>query len=124
MGKTDANGGDMDDKSQRRRQRIEKKLQELDECEAEGNNKENAGTEPYFDLIEFADQYFNHFERGGDSTIMATLTRKSKPRDVIPKYEMIMFSKSSTIPNSHVHLYDPDNVHVACLMFRVRYFKA
>ena len=117
MGKT-AGGDADDDKNQRRRQRVEKKLQELDECEAEGNNKEN-GTEPYFDLIEFADQYFNHFERGGDSTIMATLTRKSKPRDVIPKYEMIMFTKSSTLPNSHVHLYDPDNVNVACLMFRV-----
>ena len=96
----------------------EKQLQEWDTCDVEGNNKDNR-MEPYFDQMEFANQYFNHFERGGDSAIMDTLTSKSNLRDVIPKYEMKTFAKSSTVPNCHVHLCDLDNVQVACLMFRV-----
>lgn len=52
-------------------------------------------------------------------TIIATLTRKSKSVETMPKYEMVTYYKGSSIPNSHVHMYDPDNVTVACSIFRV-----
>lgn len=52
---------------------------------------------------------------------MATLTRKnrSKSIEMIPKNEMIMYYKGNTIPTSHIHLQDPDNVTIACNIFRV-----
>jgi hypothetical protein len=105
-----------EEKNARRRQRVEKKLQELEETQEEETKEKEVNGEVYSDLIEYADQYFNNIERDGN--IMATLTRKKV--DMIPKYEMVTFSKSSSISNSHVHLYDPENVQVACLMWRVR----
>jgi len=50
---------------------------------------------------------------------MATLTRKRQSSEMVPKYEMVTYYKGNTIPNSHMHLYDPDNVNVACTIFRV-----
>lgn len=52
-------------------------------------------------------------------TIIATLTRKSKSVETMPKYEMVTYYKGSSIPNSHIHMYDPDNINVACSVFRV-----
>lgn len=52
-------------------------------------------------------------------TIIATLTRKSKSVETMPKYEMVTYYKGSTIPNSHIHMYDPDNISIACSVFRV-----
>lgn len=78
--------------------------------------------ETYHDIVEFAQNYFNNHERSPEGTIMATLTRKtrnSKSMEVIPKYEMVIYYKGTTIPNSHIHMYDPDNVNVACTVFRV-----
>lgn len=54
-------------------------------------------------------------------TIMATLTRKNKSTEIMPKYEMVTYYRGSTIPNSHIHMYDPDNVNVACSIFRVSF---
>jgi len=52
---------------------------------------------------------------------MATLTRKNKSTEIMPKYEMVTYYRGSTIPNSHIHMYDPDNVNVACSIFRVSF---
>lgn len=38
----------------------------------------------------------------------------------MPKYEMVTYYRGNTIPTSHIHLYDPENVNVACAIFRVR----
>ena len=57
-------------------------------------------------------------------TIMATLTRKNKSTEIMPKYEMVTYYRGSTIPNSHIHMYDPDNVNVACSIFRVSFLHA
>jgi hypothetical protein len=42
----------------------------------------------------------------------------------MPKYEMVTYYRGSTIPNSHIHMYDPDNVNVACSIFRVSFLHA
>ena len=103
------------EREQRRKFRVERKLQELEE------KKEPAEGDNYHDIVEFAQNYFNSHERSPEGTIMATLTRKSrgKSMEYIPKYEMVTYYKGSTIPNSHIHMYDPDNVNVACSVFRV-----
>ena len=125
-----------DEKVERRRIRVERKLQELEEEEPSKTNVQvengdlngtgigESGENGFHDLIEFAEQYFNNFERTTDSgnVIIQTLTRskKGKPvgENILPKYEMVTYTSKSTIMNSHVHLYDPDNVHVSCLIFR------
>lgn len=103
------------EREQRRKFRVEKKLQELETTE-----KENGTEEIYYDMVEFAQNYFNAHERSPEGTIIATLTRKRQSSEMIPKYEMVTFYKGNTIPNSHIHMYDPDNVNVACSIFRVR----
>lgn len=103
------------EREQRRKCRVERKLQELED------KKESDNEVTYHDIVEFAQNYFNSHERSPEGTIMATLTRKSRGKSVeyIPKYEMVTYYKGSTIPNSHIHMYDPDNVNVACSVFRV-----
>ncbi|CAK9822430.1 Unconventional myosin-X [Anthophora retusa] len=102
------------EREQRRKCRVERKLQELED------KKEPDIEITYHDIVEFAQNYFNSHERSPEGTIMATLTRKSRGKSVefIPKYEMVTYYKGSTIPNSHIHMYDPDNVNVACSVFR------
>jgi len=104
------------EREQRRKTRVERKLQELED------KKEQENEVTYHDIVEFAQNYFNSHERSPEGTIMATLTRKSRGKSIefIPKYEMVTYYKGSSIPNSHIHMYDPDNVNVACSVFRVR----
>ncbi|XP_063991813.1 myosin-VIIa isoform X1 [Diachasmimorpha longicaudata] len=110
------NGGQgQPEREQRRKFRVERKLQELED------KKEPVENEVlYHDIVEFAQNYFNSHERSPEGTIMATLTRKSRGKSIefIPKYEMVTYYKGSTIPNSHIHMYDPDNVNLACSTFR------
>ncbi|XP_077271011.1 unconventional myosin 81F isoform X1 [Temnothorax americanus] len=102
------------EREQRRKCRVERKLQELED------KKEQENEATYHDIVEFAQNYFNSHERSPEGTIMATLTRKSRGKSIefIPKYEMVTYYKGSSIPNSHIHMYDPDNVNVACSVFR------
>ncbi|XP_034937659.1 myosin-I heavy chain isoform X2 [Chelonus insularis] len=103
------------EREQRRKFRVERKLLELEE------KKEPIEQEvTYHDIVEFAQNYFNSHERSPEGTIMATLTRKSRGKSIefVPKYEMVTYYKGSSIPNSHIHMYDPDNVNLACSVFR------
>ncbi|KAB0803532.1 hypothetical protein PPYR_00502 [Photinus pyralis] len=102
------------EREQRRKHRVEKKLQELNDI----REKENTTEDTYHDMVEFAQNYFNAHERSPEGTIMATLTRKRQSAEMIPKYEMVTYYKGNSIPNSHIHMYDPDNVNVACTVFR------
>lgn len=103
------------EREQRRRCRVEKKLQEMEE------NQEKALDplqDTYFDIVEFAQNYFNPHERTPEGTIIATLTRKNKVVETMPKYEMVTYYRGSAIPTSHIHMYDPDNINLACSIFR------
>ncbi|XP_050438352.1 myosin-I heavy chain isoform X2 [Adelges cooleyi] len=104
------------ERDQRRKFRVEKKLMEME------NIQEKSVADPlqdnYHDILEFAENYFNAHERSPEGTIIATLKRKSKSIEKIPMYEMVSFHRGSTIPTSHIHMYDPDNITIAISLFR------
>ncbi|XP_017776835.1 PREDICTED: myosin-I heavy chain isoform X2 [Nicrophorus vespilloides] len=101
------------EREQRRKFRVEKKLQELTEQE-----KEAVVEDVYHDMLEFAENFYNSHERSPEGTLIATLTRKRPSSEMIPIYEMLTYYKGNSIPNSHIHMYDPDNVNIACTVFR------
>ena len=45
--------------------------------------------------------------------------------EILPKSDMLKFYKGSSIPNSHIHMFDPENVNLACNIFKdlVKYAK-
>lgn len=111
------------EKAERRKYRVEKKLQEMQQINESEREREAIRDDTHFDIIEFAENNFNTHERTPEGTIMATLTRKGKkPVDVATKQEMVTYYRGNSIPTSHIHMYDPENVTVACNVFKV-YFK-
>lgn len=108
------------EREQRRKHRVEKKLQEMHQIDATERERDALRDDVYFDILEFAENHFNTHERSPEGTIMATLTRKGrKSVDMVPKYEMITYYRGNSIPSSHIHMYDPENVTVACNIFKV-----
>lgn len=104
-------------REQRRKHRVEKKLQEM---QHQIDVSEGPRDDVYYDILEFAENNFNTHDRTPEGTIMATLTRKGrKAMDTVPKYEMITFYRGNSIPTSHIHMYDPENVTFACNIFKV-----
>jgi hypothetical protein len=112
-------GGHPLEREQRRKYRVEKKLQEMQQSDNVDREKEQLTRDEYHDILEFAENYFNTHERSPEGTIMATLTRKGrKSVDMVPKYEMITYYRGNSIPSSHIHMYDPENVVIACNIFK------
>ncbi|XP_062560255.1 unconventional myosin heavy chain 6 [Armigeres subalbatus] len=112
-------GHPLAEREQRRKYRVEKKLQEMQQMDITEREKELLRDDVYYDILEFAESYYNTHERSPEGTIMATLTRKGrKSVDMVPKYEMITYYRGNTIPSSHIHMYDPENVTIACNIFR------
>lgn len=100
------------DREQRRKFRVEKKLQEM--------NKVESSNDSSYNILDFAENFFNSHERLVDGTLMSTITRKGKKVvDITPIHEMVVFTKSEKIPTSHIHMYDPENIALSCNIFRV-----
>lgn len=109
------------ERTERRKFRVEKKLQEMQQIDVVEREREATRDDVYFDILEFAENNFNTHERTPEGTIIATLTRKGrKSVDLVPKYEMITYYRGNSIPTSHIHMYDPENVTIACNIFKVR----
>lgn len=116
---TGTSGHPFAEREQRRKYRVEKKLQEMQQLDVTEREKESVREDIYYDMLEFAESNYNAHERTPEGTIMATLTRKGrKSVDMVPKYEMITYYRGNTVPSSHIHMYDPENVTVACNIFR------
>lgn len=101
------------DRDIRRRQRVEKQLIAMEEAAADGD-------EEHHDMIEFAEKNFNaHLRDFGGGPVIRTLSRRRKSSgEILPKYEMVTYSRNSAIPTSHLHIYDPENVAIACSIFK------
>ena len=109
---------DIDGREQRKMIRVRRELEKIQEVE------EERVRDLSHDLVEFAENFFNDHEKSPPGTIVGTIKR-SKTMEVLPKSEMVTFSKSGVIPTSHIHMFDPENVTLACSMFRdlVKYCK-
>eukprot|EP00096_Caligus_rogercresseyi_P014723 TRINITY_DN7219_c0_g1_i1.p1 TRINITY_DN7219_c0_g1~~TRINITY_DN7219_c0_g1_i1.p1 ORF type:complete len:1203 (-),score=258.06 TRINITY_DN7219_c0_g1_i1:890-4303(-) len=99
-------------------ERVRRELERIEESGGfrqfpEHKNEE----EEYHDLLEFAENYFNDHEKSPQGTIVGTLKR-SKNMELLPKSSMISYYKGSSIPNSHIHMFDPENVNIACNTFK------
>ena len=44
---------------------------------------------------------------------------------MLSKTDMISYYKGNSIPNSHIHMFDPENVNIACNIFKdlIKYAK-
>ena len=99
------------DRESRRILRVKRELERIQEAENEDKEEET------FDLLEFAKNYFNDHEKSPQGTIVGTLKR-SKTIEMLSKSDMISYYKGNSIPNSHIHMFDPENVNIACNIFK------
>lgn len=107
------------ERAERRKYRVEKKLQEM-QTDVTERERDTVRDDAFFDILEFAENNFNTHDRTPEGTLIKTLTRKGrKPVDVVPKHEMITYYRGNSIPTSHIHMYDPENITVACNIFKV-----
>ena len=73
-----------------------------------------------YDLIEFAEKFFNNHIKDFGGGVIRTLTRKRRTAgdDYMPKSEMLVWTANNGIPTSHIHLHDPENVVFSCVIFK------
>lgn len=109
------------EREQRRKYRVEKKLLQIHQ-NSNDILGEVSNNDIQFDIMEFITNYFNIHEKPQSNDIIATLTRKNKKNiNLMSNAEMISFNKHDKIPTSHIHMYDPENVVLACDIFHVSY---
>ena len=102
-------------RTQRRQRRVMKKLLGVED---EMGRREEMFDPHAYPLIKFAEMYFNDFPKdtGGFSTL--SLRRAPKFKNPIPKAEMLTYTNKTSLPTSLVHMHDPENVNLACGIFK------
>ena len=113
-GEGEASGAKLS-RTQRRQRRVMKKLLGVDDDQTQKDESFDPNEYP---MMKFAEMYFNDFPK--DTSPFGTLTLRRAPRvkDPVPKSEMLSFTKTTTLPTSMVHMHDPDNVNLACSIFK------
>lgn len=102
-------------RTQRRQRRVLKKLLGV---EGEANRRDEVFDPESYPLLKFAEMYFNDFPQ--DTSGFSTLSLRRAPRVTNPlsKESMLIFTKSTNLPTSMVHMHDPENVNLACGIFK------
>ncbi len=102
-------------RTQRRQRRVIKKLLGVEE---EAGRRDEAFDPAAYPLIKFAEMYFNDFPQ--DTTGFSTLSLRRAPKvtDPLPKEKMLTYTKTTNLPTSMVHMHDPENVNLACGIFK------
>lgn len=102
-------------RTQRRQRRVVKKLLGVEE---EANRREEAFDPAAYPLVKFAEMYFNDFPRDTSGFSTLSLRRAPKVTDPLPKESMLVYTKSTNLPTSIVHMHDPENVNLSCGIFK------
>ncbi|XP_059160288.1 unconventional myosin heavy chain 6-like isoform X2 [Physella acuta] len=74
-----------------------------------------------FDMLEYAEKYFNDHEREFGGTIIKSIKKRTKQssfNEYLTREEMLRYCKTGLIPTSHIHLHDIENIHQACNIFK------
>ncbi|KAK3585200.1 hypothetical protein CHS0354_027488 [Potamilus streckersoni] len=83
-----------------------------------------------YDMLDYAEKYFNDHPREFGGTIIKTLKKRRNPgetdedvpiknqKEFFTKLEMLKYCKSGLIPTSHIHLLDTENIILACNIFK------
>ena len=102
-------------RTQRRQRRVRKKLLGVED---EMTKKEELFDPQAYPIIKFAEMYFNDFPKdtGGFSTL--SLRKAPKIKNPIRKAEMLTYTNKTSLPTSLVHMHDPENVNLACGIFK------
>ena len=108
-------GGGTQSRTQRRQRRVIKKLLGVEE---EANRRDEVFDPKVYPLIKFAEMYFNDFPRDTSGFSTLSLRRAPKVTDPLSKEDMLNFTKSTNLPTSMVHMHDPENVNLACGIFK------
>ncbi|RWS10167.1 unconventional myosin-X-like protein [Dinothrombium tinctorium] len=116
---------------QRRKMRVERKIMQLQEEQKPPTQRDSLTPAPENDsinlrvheMLEFAERHFNTHVRdfSSGSSVIRTLTRRKKSGDeneILSKQEMLTWTAVNAIPTSHIHMYDPENVIIACSLFK------
>lgn len=106
-------------RAQRKRQRERRVLKKSLGIEDEGAIGETSFDPSAYPLLKFAEMYFNDFPKdtGGFSTF--SLRRMpSRIKDPLPKNEMLVFTKNTSLPTSMIHMHLPENVNLSCSIFK------
>ena len=101
------------DREQRRLLRVRRELERIQEVEEENSAKK----EEHHNIVEFAENFFNDHEKSPSGTIVGTIKR-SKTMEMLGKEEMVSYYKGNSIPTSHIHMFDPENINLACNIFK------
>ena len=99
----------------RRQRRVRKKLLGVDD----GGPDDDYIDPSSYPLIRFAEMHFNDFPRETGAFSTMSLRRLPKTiKDGIPKEEMLVYSRANTLPTSMIHMHDPENVNLACSIYK------
>lgn len=71
-----------------------------------------------YSMLKFADNYFNDHPKATSGTLTGKSPKQLSQMDILPKSEMICFTKSASLPTSMIHMQDPENVTLACSIFK------
>lgn len=107
-------------RAQRRRQRDRRVFKKLLGVEDEESPYREDSFDPTaYPLTKFAEMYFNDFPK--DTTGFSTFSLRRMPsriKDALPKAEMLVYTKNSSLPTSMIHMHLPENVNLACSIFK------
>jgi len=92
---------------------VRRELERIQEVEEENSAKK----EEHHNIVEFAENFFNDHEKSPSGTIVGTIKR-SKTMEMLGKEEMVSYYKGNSIPTSHIHMFDPENINLACNIFK------
>lgn len=102
-------------RTQRRQRRVIKKLLGV---EGEASKSDETFDPKAYPLVKFAEMYFNDFPQDTSGFSTLSLRRAPKVTDPLPKQSMLVYTKSTNLPTSMVHMHDPENVNLSCAIFK------